>query len=85
MWKIFDTRVSMRQDTTCNQGLIRRLRCKIVASLKADQQRQVETESGNIEHILTSNPPLHKESWKQMKGRYKVAHSRVSPPVRITI
>ena len=61
MWRIFDTRVSMRQDTARNQGLLRRLSRQIAASLKADQRWWMETAGGNIEDLLTSDPPpLHK-------------------------
>ena len=56
-WRLVDTRVSMRQYTVCNQGLLLRLSCQIAASLKADWKPRVETAGGNIEDLLTSEPP----------------------------
>ena len=32
-----------------------------------------------------SGPPLHKESWHQMKGFYKATVDRASPPAHITL
>ena len=58
----------MRQDITCNQGLLCCLSRQIAASLKADQQRRVDTDRGKIENILTSDPTLNKEVCHKMKG-----------------
>ena len=68
IWRLVDTRVSMRQDITCNQGLLQRPSRQIAASLKADQQRRVDTDRGKIEDILTSDPTLNNEVCHKMKG-----------------
>ena len=80
MWRIVDTRVSMRQYTVCNQGLLRRLSCQIAASLKEDWKPWVETAGGSIEDLLTSEPPHHKEALHQMKWWYKVMADRALLP-----
>ena len=53
--------------------------------MKADWQQQVDTDGGNIGDLLTSDPPLHKESWHQMKGWYKVVNGRRSRLIGLTI
>ena len=53
--------VSVQQDTTRNQGLIQRLGRQIAAILKSDRRYQDETDGGEIETILESNPTLAKE------------------------
>ena len=58
----------MRQDITCNQGLLCCLSLQIAESLKADQQRRVDKDRGKIENILTSDPTLNKEVCYKMKG-----------------
>ena len=80
MWRLVDTRVSMRQYTVCNQGLLRRLSRQIEASLKEDWKQRLETTRGNIEELLTSEPPHHKESVHQMKWWYQVMAGRAFPP-----
>ena len=52
----------MRQDPTRNKGLLKFLIRQIAASLKSDWQRQVETDGGKIEDLLTSDLPLQKEA-----------------------
>ena len=62
MWRPVNTRVSERQDTAHGQGLLQRLSLHIAVSLKADRRRLVDTEGGNIEVLLKSDPSLHKEA-----------------------
>ena len=45
----------------------------------------MEKSGGKIEDLLTSDPPLHKEAWRQMKGWYKIMAVRASNPARLTI
>ena len=80
MWRLVDTRVSLRQYTMCNHGLLQHLTCQIAASLKADWKPRVGTARGNIEDLLTSEPPHHKEALHQMKWWYKVMAGRALPP-----
>ena len=84
-WRLVDTRFSMCQDPTRNQGLLWCLSRQIISSLKADWKQQVETAGGNIEYLLTSEPPLYKKAWDQMKGWYKVAAGRMFLPDGLTI
>ena len=79
--RIVDTRVSVRQDPAHNQGLLGCLSRQIAAILKEDWHQRVETARGNMEDLLTSEPPLQKEAYNHMKGWYKVASGCASPPV----
>ena len=45
----------------------------------------METSGCKIEDILTSDPPLNKEAWHQVKGWYKFLAGRTSLPARPTI
>ena len=38
-----------------------------------------------VEKILGSDPPLHREAWHRMKGWYQATVERVSPPTRVTL
>ena len=80
MWRIVNTRVSMCQYTVCKQGLLQRLIFQIAASLKADWKPRVETSGGNIEDLLTSEPPHNKEVLHQIKWWYKVLAGRAFLP-----
>ena len=80
MWRIVNTRVSMCQYTVCKQGLLQRLIFQIAARLKADWKPRVGTARGNIEDLLTSEPPHHKEALHHMKWWYKAVAGRALPP-----
>ena len=80
MWRLADTGVSLRQYTVCNQGLLRRISFQIAEILKADWKPRVERPRGNIEDLLTSEPPHHKEALHYMKWWYKVVAGRALPP-----
>ena len=38
-----------------------------------------------IERLLVEDPPLHKESWHQMKGWYRAAFERTPKPAQVTL
>ena len=52
----------------------------INTNLKVDRQWRMEEVGGEIEKILSSDPPLHKEARHWMKGWYKAMANRVLPP-----
>ena len=62
------------------QSLIRRIRRAINASLKLNHQRRMEEAGIEIEALLASYPPLHKEALHRMKGCYKATANRAPPP-----
>ena len=35
--------------------------------------------------ILGSYPPLHQEAWQRIKGWYRAAVDRATPPARVTL
>ena len=53
--------------------------------LKGDGRCRTEGEVEEIERLLGADPPLHKESWHRMKGRYKAAVDHVPPPDQVTL
>ena len=57
----------------------------INTSLNGDRRRRKEEAGEDIEKLLGAEPPLHKESWHQMKGWYKAAADRVPLPDRVTL
>ena len=38
-----------------------------------------------METLLGSDPPIHRESWYQLKGWYWAAVDRAPPPSRVTL
>ena len=55
-WRLVDTRISARRYPTHDQAPIRRLRCAINETLKADQRRSTVDSGGKIEALLASDP-----------------------------
>ena len=60
-WKIVGERVSVRRDPANDYSLIQRLGRAIAASLKCDRQRREEEAGEEVEVLLGSDPPLHRE------------------------
>ena len=68
-----------------DQSLIWSLCCAIEASLKGDRRRQTEEAVAEVEALLGSDPPLHREDWHQIKGWYQAAFNRYPPPAWVTL
>ena len=68
-----------------DQKLIRSLICVINMRLEADRRRRTEEAGGEIEALLASDPPLHKEIWNQIKGCYKAAYDHMMPPAQVNL
>ena len=85
MWRLIDERVSERQDPANDQSLIWRLGRVIAASLKGDRQRWVEEAGADVEALLGSDPPLHREAWHWIKGWYWAAIDRAPTPAWVTL
>ena len=64
-WRIVDKIVSVRQDPAKDQALIRRLGRTIAAILKGDRRRREEEAGKKMKTLLRSDPPLHREAWRQ--------------------
>ena len=71
--KIVDKRVSARRDIAKYQVLIWRLGCAIKESLREGREQQSEEAESEVETLLGSDQPLHREAWHQIKGWYKDA------------
>ena len=84
MWILVDERVSARRGTRV-QARIWRLSRAIVASLKGDRKRRVETAGEEVETLLGAEPPNPKEAWRRLKWWYKAAVNRAPPPARATL
>ena len=69
-WRLVDERVSTRQDPTKYQSLIWILVSVIAASLKRERRRWAEEAGAEVETLLGSDPPIHREAWHQLKGWY---------------
>ena len=84
-WRLVDERVSMIRVTSRDQALIQRLGRAINAILKRNRRRRTEEAGEDIEKLLGVEPPLHKESWHQMKGWYKAVVNHVPPSDWVTL
>ena len=67
-WILVDKRVSARRDIEKDQSLIWRLGHAIKASLQDDRRRRAEEEGSEVEALMGSDPPLHREAWHRIKG-----------------
>ena len=85
MWRFVETRVSMRRDPSQDQSLMRHLGRAINSILKADRRWRTGAVGGEIYMLLIMDPPLHKESWHQIKGWHKSAVNHAPPPARGTL
>ena len=77
--------VSVIQDTTQDQKLLRPLGCQIKASHQAYLRKQLETSGMDIKSVLDSNPPLVKEAWTRIKEWCQEENNCAPPPAWITI
>ena len=85
MWRIADERVSALRDLAKYQALIQKLGRAIRASLKTDRRWRAEEAGAEVEALLGSDPPLHREAWNRIKGWYKAAVDHAPPPARVTL
>ena len=83
--RIVDERVSARQDIAKYQALISRLGCAIRAGLSTDRKRRAEEAGAEVESLLVSETPLHREAWHCIKEWYKAAVDRALPPAWVTL
>ena len=84
-WRFFDKRVSKRQDPAKDQALIWRLSRAITASLRNDRQRQAEEAGAEVEALLGSDLPLHREAWHWIKRWYRAAVDCAPSPTWVTL
>ena len=84
-WRLVYTRVSACRYLERYQSLIRCLARTINTSLKAYRRWRTEETGGEIETLLTSYPPLHKEPWHRMNRWYKAVVYRAPPLFRLTL
>ena len=83
-WRLIDERVSARRGTRVQARIWRLIRA-IVASLKGDRKRRVETVGEEVETLLGADPPNPREARRRLKGWYKAAVNRAPPPARATL
>ena len=57
----------------------------IMASLRDDKQQRSEEAGSEVEVLLGSDPPLHRETWHRIKGWYQAAVDRDPPPAWVTL
>ena len=84
-WRLVDERVSARRDIAKDQGLIWRLERAIKESLREDRQRRAEEAGAELETLMGSDPPLHREDWQRIKGWYKAVVNCAPPPAWVTL
>ena len=83
--ELVDERASARQDPSKDQSLIWRFGRPITARLKGDRRRQVEEDGAEVDTIIGSDPPLHREDWHRLKGWYQAAVNHTPPPALVTL
>ena len=54
-------------------------------SLKTERRRQAEEAGEEVEALLGSDPPLHREVWNRIKGWYKAAIDHAPPSDRVNL
>ena len=82
---LVDKRLSIRQDMERDQLLTCRLGRAIAANLKGYKRRRTEEAGEEVEKILGSDPPLHRESCHRMKGWYRYAVNHAPLPLPVTL
>ena len=85
IWILIDKRVSVQQDPAKDQSLIQRLGRAIAAILKGDMRRQVEEDGAEVETLIGSDPPFHREYWHRLKGWYWAAVNLAPPPAQVKL
>ena len=68
MWRLVDKRVSVRQDTSKDQTLFRRLRLAFTESFRGDRQQRTEESGAEVELLLGLDPPIHQEVLHWIQG-----------------
>ena len=84
-WRLVDERVSSFRDIANDQALIPRLGHAIKASFQEDRKRREEEAGSKVETLMGSEPPIHREAWKRIKGWYKAGVDRAPPPDWVTL
>ena len=84
-WRILNERVSARRDPEKFQSLIRRLGREITARLKGYRRRRAEEAKAEVETLLGSYPPIHREAWLRLNWCYQAAVDRAPPPTQVTL
>ena len=84
-WRLVNTRVSTHQYLAQDQYLICCLVRGINAILKADLRWRTEEAGGELDNLLTADPPLHKEACHHMKGWYKAEFDCAPPATQVTL
>ena len=54
-------------------------------SIKDNRRRQYEETGKEVETLLGSEPPLHRESWHRLKGWYWAAVDRPLSPAQVIL
>ena len=67
-WRLVDKRVSARRYLAKDQELIRKLGRAIKESLQDGRQRREEEAGAEVEELMGSEPPLHRETWHRING-----------------
>ena len=67
-WRLVNKRVSTLWFPARDQDHIQRLGHVINASLKEDRRRHTEEAVEEVDWLLKTDPPLHREAWHRMKG-----------------
>ena len=75
----------MRQNTAKEQALIRRLGHTVAEILKGGRRRREEEAGKEVETLLGSDPPLHREAWHRLEGWYWAEVDRAPPPAQVTL
>ena len=83
-WRLVNERVSARRKKK-NQLRIRRLSRAIVASLKGDMKKRVETAGEEVDISLGADLLMPQEAWRRLKGWHKAAVDRAPPTARSTL
>ena len=65
--------------------MIRRLSRAIEARLREDRKRRAEEAVAEVETLLGSDPPIHREAWQRIKGWYKAAVDCAPLPAWVTL
>ena len=53
--------------------------------MREDRKRRAEEAGAEVETLLGSDPPLHREAWHRIKVWYKAAFDHAPPPAWVTL
>ena len=85
MWRLVKKRVFARWYIAKDEALIWRLGCAMKARLQEYRKRRAEETGAEVEILMGSESPLHREAWHRIKGRYKAAVDRAPLPAWVTL